>query len=95
MNKQMIGRGRRNEKMGVVVSDKMTKTIRVEIARTIRHAKYGKYLRRSTILMAHDELEQAKMGDTVVIVETRPLSKSKRWKMVEIVKKASEQGAGV
>jgi len=89
-------RGRRNEKVGVVVSDKMSKTCRIEIARTFKHKRYGKYLRRSTVLFAHDEKNSAKTGDTVLIAETRPLSKNKRWTVVEILKKVTvAEGASV
>jgi small subunit ribosomal protein S17 len=71
--------------VGVVTSDKAAKTRRVEIARLVRHPKYGKYLRRRTICRVHDEEEQSKLGDTVEIVESRPMSKTKRWKLVRVV----------
>jgi len=70
---------------GVVVSDKMDKTIVVEIARTVRHPKYEKILRKRTKLHAHDEKSEAKMGQTVRIQECRPFSKTKTWKLVEIL----------
>lgn len=70
---------------GVVVSDKMDKTIVVEIARTVRHPKYEKILRKRTKLHAHDEKSEAKIGQTVRIQECRPLSKTKTWKLVEIL----------
>jgi small subunit ribosomal protein S17 len=81
-------RGRKIEVVGEVVSDKMDKTISVLIYRMIRHPKYGKYMKRSSVFKAHDENDQAKIGDKVRIRETRPLSKTKRWKLVEIVEAA-------
>jgi small subunit ribosomal protein S17 len=88
METQEANRGRKIEVVGEVVSDKMDKTISVQIYRTIRHAKYGKYLKRSSVFKAHDEKEIAKVGDIVRICETRPLSKTKRWKLVEVVETA-------
>ncbi|MFM7718973.1 MAG: 30S ribosomal protein S17 [Actinomycetota bacterium] len=79
---------RRKVRTGVVVSDKMDKTVLVRIDRKVRHPLYGKTVGRSTKLAAHDERNEARMGDTVRIVETRPLSKSKRWRLVEIVERA-------
>ena len=81
-------RGRRVEVVGEVISDKMEKTISVLIYRMIRHAKYGKYMKRTSVFKAHDEKNQAKVGDIVRIHETRPLSKTKRWSLVEIVEAA-------
>ena len=81
-------RGRKIEVMGEVISDKMDKTISVLIYRTIRHTKYGKYMKRSSVFKAHDEKGEAKIGDKVRIRETRPLSKTKRWILVEIVEAA-------
>lgn len=81
-------RGRRVEVTGEVISDKMEKTISVLIYRMVRHAKYGKYLKRTSVFKAHDEKNEAKVGDIVRIKETRPLSKSKRWALVEIVEAA-------
>ena len=80
--------GRRNEE-GIVISDVRNKTITVEIKRLVKHARYGKYIFRSTNLHAHDEKDEAKMGDRVEIVETRPMSKQKRWKLVKIVERAA------
>jgi small subunit ribosomal protein S17 len=74
--------------VGIVTSDKMAKTRRVEIPRLVKHAKYGKYLRQRTICHVHDEAEQAAVGDTVEIVESRPLSKTKRWVLVRVVEKS-------
>jgi small subunit ribosomal protein S17 len=81
-------RGRRKVRTGVVVSDGMDKTVVVRIDRQIRHALYGKTVRRSSKLAAHDESNEARVGDTVRVMETRPLSKTKRWRLVEVVEKA-------
>lgn len=81
-------RGRQIEVVGEVVSDKMNKTISVQIYRLVRHKKYGKFMRRSSVFKAHDENNTAKMGDMVRIVHTRPLSKTKRWRLAEVVQKA-------
>ena len=81
-------RGRRKARTGVVVSDAMDKTVVVRISSQVRHPLYGKIVRRSTKLKAHDEGNEAHRGDTVRIVETRPLSKTKRWRVVEIVERA-------
>ena len=82
-------RNKRKERVGVVVSDKMDKTIAVRVDWVTHHPVYKKIMRRATKLKAHDEKNSAKMGDTVKIQETRPTSKTKRWRLVEIVKKAS------
>ena len=82
-------RGRRAEKIGVVASDKMEKTVVVRVDRLIRHPKYRRYVRRTSKFMAHDE-KGATVGDKVRIVETRPLSARKRWRVVEIVQKAEK-----
>ena len=81
-------RGRRNEVVGQVISDKMDKTLTVQVYRVVKHAKYKKYVRRTSVFKAHDENNTAKTGDTVRIVETRALSKTKRWKLAEIVESA-------
>jgi small subunit ribosomal protein S17 len=81
-------RGRKVEVVGEVISNKMEKTISVLIYRMIRHAKYGKYMKRTSVFKAHDEKNEAKVGDIVRIHETRPLSKTKRWSLVEIVEAA-------
>lgn len=78
-------RGRRVELQGEVVANKMQKTISVLVYRTVRHEKYGKYVKKSSIIKAHDEKQVAKVGDTVVIFETRPLSKTKRWALANVV----------
>jgi len=82
-----VHRGKRAEKIGVVTSDKMTKTVVVRVDRLIKHPVYRKYVRKRKKFMAHDELE-SKIGDKVRIVETRPLSARKRWRVVEIIQKA-------
>jgi small subunit ribosomal protein S17 len=81
-------RSARKTRIGVVVSDKMDKTIVVAIERRVQHPVYGKMVRRTRRLKAHDERNEAKQGDTVRIMETRPLSKDKRWRLVEIVDRA-------
>ena len=81
-------RPRRKVRTGVVVSDAMDKTVLVRIDRKVRHSLYGKTVRRSSKLAAHDEQNDAHVGDTVRVIETRPLSKSKRWRVVEIVERA-------
>lgn len=81
-------RGRRKVRTGVVVSDKMEKTVLVRIDRRVRHPLYGKTVARSNKLAAHDEGNEAHVGDTVRVMETRPLSRSKRWRVVEIVERA-------
>ncbi len=78
----------RKERVGLVVSSKMDKTISVSIRRQIKHPIYGKILKRSSQLMAHDENNEANEGDTVRIMETRPLSKNKRWRLVEVIERA-------
>lgn len=82
-------RNLRKERTGVVVSDAMDKTVVVQAERRIQHPVYGKFLRRSKKYYAHDEKNEAKKGDRVVIAETRPLSKTKRWRLVEISVRAS------
>lgn len=79
---------RRKTRVGKVVSTKMMKSIVVAIERRVPHTLYKKYFRRTTTLMAHDEKGEAGLGDTVRIMETRPLSKNKRWRLVEVVTKA-------
>ena len=76
--------------VGVVISDKMQKTRRVEIPRLVKHPVYGKYLRQRTIYPVHDEEEASAMGDTVEIIEAQPRSKLKRWDLIRVVKKNSE-----
>jgi len=78
----------RKQREGVVVSNKMTKSIVVEVGRKLKHPKYGKFLKKTSRFMAHDEKEECQMGDKVKIMETRPLSKNKCWRLVEIIEKA-------
>ena len=81
-------RSRRKVRVGVVVSDSRDKTVTVEVPEQARHARYDKIVRRSAKFHAHDETNDAKVGDTVRIMETRPLSKQKRWRVTEIVERA-------
>lgn len=74
--------------VGVVTSDKSMKTRRVEIARKVKHPKYGKIIRKKTVCYVHDEQEESGVGDTVEIIESRPMSKTKRWNLVRIVEKS-------
>jgi small subunit ribosomal protein S17 len=87
-NQQAADRGARKSRTGLVVSDKMEKTVVVAIERRVAHPVYGKMVTRTKRLKAHDEENSAKVGDTVRIVETRPLSKDKRWRLVEIIDRA-------
>jgi small subunit ribosomal protein S17 len=87
-NAQTVNRTSRKTRIGTVVSDKMDKTVVVSIERRVQHPVYGKMVRRTKRLKAHDEKNDAKTGDTVRIMETRPLSKDKRWRLVEIVERA-------
>lgn len=81
-------RNARKERVGLVVSSKMDKSITVAIERRMKHPMYGKFVKQTTKLMAHDEKNDAGEGDTVRIMETRPVSKNKRWRLVEIVERA-------
>lgn len=81
-------RNERKERVGKVVSNKMQKTITVAVDRKVKHPIYGKFVNRTTKFKAHDEGNTAGIGDTVRIMETRPLSKDKRWRLIEIVEKA-------
>jgi small subunit ribosomal protein S17 len=87
-NEQATERNARKSRTGLVVSDKMEKTVVVAIERRVPHPVYGKMVTRTKRLKAHDEENSAKVGDTVRIVETRPLSKDKRWRLVEIIDRA-------
>jgi len=93
-------RGNRRVAVGVVTSDKMNKTRRVEIARLVKHPRYGKYIRRRTICYIHDEANDSHKGDMVEIMETRPLSRLKSWRLVRVVTRApvtaplSDEAAG-
>ncbi|HOB09143.1 MAG: 30S ribosomal protein S17 [Limnochordia bacterium] len=83
-----IVRGSRKTRVGVVVSDKMDKTVVVAVNRDVRHPLYGKTVRKTVKFKAHDENNECKVGDLVKIMETRPLSKDKRWRVAEIIEKA-------
>ncbi len=83
-------RGRRTEKVGIVTSDKMMKTVVVRVDRLVKHPVYKRYVRKRTKFMAHNEIEGVSIGDQVRIVETRPLSAHKRWRVVEVLRKASK-----
>src|ERR1700733_9048246 len=85
-----LDRGKRRIEIGVVTTDKMNKSRRVEIPRLVKHARYGKYIRRRTICHVHDEQNESHVGDTVEIMETRPLSKTKTWRLVRIVTKGPQ-----
>jgi len=85
---QELVRNFRKERIGVVVSNKMEKSIVVRVDRKMKHPKYGKFIQRSKKFIAHDENNECNIGDTVRIMETRPLSKRKNWRLVEIVEKA-------
>ena len=80
-------RGRRRSEVGVVTSDKMNKTRRVEIPRLVKHPRYSKFIKRRTICHVHDENNESKMGDTVEIVESRPFSKTKHWRLIRVVRR--------
>ena len=84
----METRKTRKERTGLVVSNKMDKSVVVEVLRRVRHPKYKKFIKRSSRFMAHDEKNECNIGDTVRIMETRPLSKNKCWRLVEILERA-------
>src|SRR5262245_31767314 len=79
--------------VGVVTRDKMDKTRRVEVARLVKHARYGKYIKRRTVCYMHDEKNETRNGDTVEIMETRPLSKNKNWRLIRVVRQAPRADA--
>lgn len=81
-------RATRKEKLGVVVSNKMEKTIVVAVERKVKHPLYGKFIKKTTKFAAHDENRDANIGDRVRIMETRPMSKTKRWRLVEVIERA-------
>jgi small subunit ribosomal protein S17 len=83
-----VERKTRKSRIGLVTSDKMDKTITVAVERKVKHPFYGKFLKKTTKFHAHDETNQCGIGDTVRIMETRPLSKTKRWRLVEVIEKA-------
>ncbi|MCX6315071.1 MAG: 30S ribosomal protein S17 [Sphingobacteriales bacterium] len=83
----MAERNLRKTKLGVVSSNKMDKTITVNVERKVKHPLYGKFLKKTTKFHAHDEKNECSIGDTVKIMESRPMSKTKRWRLVEVVEK--------
>ena len=83
----MAERNLRKTKLGVVSSNRMDKTITVSVERKVKHPLYGKFVKKSTKFHAHDEKNECSIGDTVKIMESRPLSKTKRWRLVEVVEK--------
>ena len=86
--KTTVDRNLRKERVGIVTSDTMDKSITVVVERRVMHPKYGKFVKLSSKFMAHDEKGEAHVGDTVRIAETRPMSKLKRWRLVEVVERA-------
>ena len=84
----MIERALRKERIGIVTSNKMDKSVVVSVERKMKHPKYGKFVKRTKKFVAHDEKNECNIGDTVKIMETRPLSKTKCWRMTEIVERA-------
>lgn len=84
----MTERKQRKQRVGVVTSNKMTKTITVSVERRLQHPIYGKFVKSTKKFMAHDEKSECNIGDLVRIMETRPLSKRKRWRLVEVIEKA-------
>ena len=84
----MEKRNLRKERIGIVASDKMNKSIVVSVERKVKHPKYGKFVKKTTKFVAHDENNDCHLGDTVRIMETRPLSKSKNWRLVEVIERA-------
>jgi small subunit ribosomal protein S17 len=84
----MEKRNLRKERVGVVTSDKMDKSIVVSVERRVKHPKYGKFVKKTSKFVAHDETNDCHIGDTVKIMETRPLSKTKNWRLVEVVERA-------
>ena len=88
MENTTLNRPLRKERTGVVVSNKMDKSVVVAVERKVKHAKYGKFIKKTTKFMAHDEKNEAQIGDTVTLVQSRPLSRRKRWSLVRVVLKA-------
>ena len=87
MEQATVKRGLRKERIGIVVSNKMNKSIVVSVMRKVKHPKYGKFVNKTSSFVAHDEKNECNIGDTVRIVETRPLSKTKNWRLVEVIEK--------
>lgn len=84
----MVERNLRKTRVGIVTSNKMNKTITVAVERRVKHTVYGKFVKKTTKFHAHDEKDECGLGDTVKIMETRPLSKTKRWRLVQILERA-------
>ena len=84
----VVERNLRKTRVGTVTSNKMTKTITVAVERKVKHPIYGKFVKKTTKFHAHDEKDECTIGDVVKIMETRPLSKTKRWRLVEVIEKA-------
>jgi small subunit ribosomal protein S17 len=84
----MEERGRRKEIIGKVLKNKMDKSIVIGVERKVKHPKYGKFVKKTSTFMAHDEKNECNLGDIVQVMETRPLSKNKRWRLVQIVERA-------
>ncbi len=90
----MTKRGQKKTEVGIVVSDKMEKTVVVRVERLVKHPKYGKVMRRYKKFYAHDEKNECKVGDKVLIIETRPLSKLKRWRVLKILERVEGPSVG-
>jgi small subunit ribosomal protein S17 len=88
MEQTTVTRGRRKTRIGTVTSNKMSKSITITVERKVKHPIYGKFVKKTTKFMAHDENNDCNIGDTVKIMETRPLSKNKCWRLVEIIERA-------
>lgn len=88
IGEQSVKRGQRKTRVGIVVSDKMDRTIAVKLDRMLKHPTYGRVIRRAAKVLAHDERGQAGIGDRVRLMETRPISKRKHWRLVEVIEKA-------
>lgn len=86
----MKERGHRKNRVGRVLSNKMEKTITIAVERMVKHPFYGRYVRRTTKLTAHDEEQTSRIGDIVRVTETRPLSKNKRWRLTEVIQRAEQ-----
>ena len=90
IKKNMEERNLRKEKIGIVTSNKMEKSIVISVERKVKHPKYGKFVNKTTKFVAHDDANTCNIGDTVKIVETRPISKNKNWRLVEVIETVQE-----
>jgi small subunit ribosomal protein S17 len=88
IKKNMEERNLRKEKIGIVTSNKMEKSIVISVERKVKHPKYGKFVNKTTKFVAHDDANTCNIGDTVKIIETRPISKNKCWRLVEVIERA-------